>query len=190
MRSEIHPIIASAAAGRLPEWAVVGPQRLRHLAAVAALLARWAAELHLSEDDRLRWSACGWLHDALRDADPDSMAREAGDFPTSMRHGPAAAARLKAAGVSDSELLEAVAYHSIGRSRLRRLGGFLYLADYLEPGRSHQPQILAAWRVRLPHDHRAALRWVCERRIAHAIDRGRALHPATVGFWNELVEDG
>lgn len=190
MRSEIHPLIASASAGRLPGWAVVRPGRLRHLASVAALLARWAATLRLDEEDRLRWSAGGWLHDALRDADPETMSREAGDFPALVRHGPAAAARLKAAGVSDAELLEAVAYHSLGRPGLGRLGCFLYLADYLEPCRSHQPQALAAWRARLPHDQRAALRWVCECRIADAVDRGRALHPATVSFWNELVEDG
>jgi HD superfamily phosphohydrolase YqeK len=182
-----HPILLAAAHGELPDWARIVESRVRHVASVAALLQRWAEELDLAEADRLRWAAAGWLHDALRDADPDELAAEAGDYPRKARHGPAVAERLRSAGVDDEEFLEAVKYHSLGCRGLRRLGRFLYLADYLEPLRPYDAVRHAALRARLPNDHVAALKWVCARRIGDRLRRGRPLHPDTVDFWNELL---
>lgn len=183
----MHPVVVAAAGGELPDWAHVRPERRPHLAAVADLLAHWALELRLDQPERARWSAAGWLHDALRDADPESLAPDAGEFPAPVRHGPAVAARLRASGVEDEEFLEAVGYHSLGRPGLRRLGRFLYLADYLEPGRAFDPVGNAALRARLPTDADSALKVVCARRIVERVNRGGSLHPDTVGFWNELV---
>jgi HD superfamily phosphohydrolase YqeK len=186
-RRELHPILEAAAEGELPDWASVRPDRRRHLGSVAGLLARWALELGHDERECRRWKAAAWLHDALRDADPATLATEAGDFPDKLRHGPAAAARLRHSGVEDEELLEAIAYHSLGRRGLRRLGRFLYLADYLEPGRSFDPLGNAMLRARLPGDAAAALRAVCARRIVERVSHGGSLHPYTVDFWNQLV---
>jgi HD superfamily phosphohydrolase YqeK len=182
-----HPILMAAAHGELPDWARIDQSRLRHVASVAQLLERWAEALDLDEADRIRWAAAGWLHDALRDADPAELAAEAGDYPSKVRHGPAVAVRLRSAGVDDDEFLEAVRYHSLGCRGLRRLGRFLYLADYLEPVRPYDPVRHAALRARLPDDHVTALRWVCARRIDDRLRRGKSLHPDTVSFWNELA---
>lgn len=183
----MHPLIAAAADGRLPDWAAVRPSRRPHLAAVATLLERWARELALTPRDGVRWAAAGWLHDALRDADAGTLEPEAVDYPSGLRHGPAAAARLEQSGVDDEELLEAIRFHSLGRAGFGRLGRFLYLADYLEPGRSFEPVENAALRARLPRDHEAVLRLVCSRRIADTLNRGFPLRPETVDFWNELT---
>jgi HD superfamily phosphohydrolase YqeK len=187
MQPELHPVVLAAARGVLPEWACIRPSRVGHAAAVADLMERWAGELGLSGADRRRWAAAGWLHDALRDANPEDLAPLAGDYPSKVRHGPAVAARLRQLGVDDADLLEAVACHSLGRRGLGPLGRFLYLADYLEPSRPYEPVTHAALRARLPHDHAAATRWVCARRIDDRLRRGKALHPDTVDFWNELV---
>ncbi len=184
----LHPLVAAAASGQLPEWAVVRPPRRPHLAAVAEMLGRWAAQLGLEARDRRRWMAAGWLHDALRDAEASELMAEAGGYPRRVRHGPASAARLAADGVEDRELLEAIHYHSLGRRGMGALGQFLYLADYLEPGRAFDPVERASLVARLPHDHTRALRRVCALRIAHLLEHGIPLHPETVGFWNELTE--
>lgn len=186
-RPDLHPLIVAAAQGRLPEWAAVRPSRHPHLAAVAALLQTWAQELKLAERDQVRWAAAAWLHDALRDADAIALEAEAADFPERVRHGPAAAARLERSGVNDEELLQAIRYHSLGRGGFGRLGRFLYLADYLEPGRDFAPVENAALRACMPGDHEAVLRLVCSRRIAELLDRGVPLRPETVDFWNELT---
>ncbi len=185
--SDLHPIVVSAADGRLPEWARVSDHRRLHLASVAELLTRWAGELGLDETDRLRWSAAGWLHDALRNAPPRDLATYAADYPKRIRHGPAVAERLRREGVDDQEILEAVAYHSIGRGGLSRLGRFLFLADYLEPGRPYAPLENAVLRARLPRDYVAVLKVVCARRIEERLDRGKTLRPEAVDFWNELA---
>ncbi len=150
-------------------------------------MAVWAGELALDERDRTRWTAAGWLHDALRDADSGELCSEAGDFPAKVRHGPAAAARLRKAGVNDDELLDAISFHSLGRDGLGQLGRLLYLADYLEPTRTFDPVENAALRARLPADEHAVLRLVCARRLSDTLGRGIPLHPASVSFWNQLA---
>lgn len=189
MVAELHPIIAAAADGKLPDWAVVEAERLPHLSAVAGLLGCWADELGLSHQDQRRWRAAGWLHDALRDADPETLNPLRADIPPELRHGPAAAERLAEAGVSDDELLEAIRCHTLGSAGLRRLGRFLYLADYLEPGRMFAPVESAVLRARLPNDAEAVLRIVCERRLKRMLAGGRPIYPETVEFWNELREE-
>ena len=184
---ELHPIIVAAAQGRLPDWACVKDARLPHLASVAEVMLGWATELGLDSSDRDRWTAAGWLHDALRDADPESLDAEADGFPAKVRHGPAAATRLRQAGVDDEEMLEAITYHSLGCGGMGRLGRYLYLADYLEPGRKFDRAEREALVERLPHDPQKALRGVCAQRIAYLTDRGTMLRPETVEFWNELV---
>lgn len=68
-----HPLVAAAAEGRLPGWAVAGEERRAHMARVAALLEGWARDLGLGKRDVLRWRAAGYLHDALRDASPAGL---------------------------------------------------------------------------------------------------------------------
>ncbi len=186
--ARLHPIIAAAATGELPDWAAVRSRRRAHLAAVAELLGRWADELGLGPRDRQRWMAAGWLHDALRDADAEQLAADAGAYPVRVRHGPAAAARLAAAGVDDRELLEAIRYHTLGRRGWGVLGRFLYLADYLEPGRAFDPVERASLVLRLPHQHAEVLRRVCALRIEYQLEHGVPVHRETMEFWNELVE--
>ena len=183
----LHPMIVAAAQGDLPDWACVASDRRPHLAAVAEVMDTWAAELGLDEPERVRWNAAGWLHDALRDADPDELAAEAGGYPPKVRHGPAVAARLRAAGVEDEELLEAVAYHTVGRGGLGRLGRYLYLADYLEPGRTFKNAERTALVRLLPQECETVLRSVCALRIAHLLDCGIPLPKESVDFWNDLA---
>lgn len=186
---ELHPMIAAAAGGRLPDWSRVSQLRLPHLESVSQLLQRWAETLALDEVDRVRWAAAGWLHDALRDAPPEQLVGEAGDYPKKVRHGPAAAALLRRDGVGDEELLEAITFHSLGCGGLRRLGRFLFLADYLEPKRRYAPVENAVLRARLPERERAVLKVVCARRIVQRLERDKSLRQETVDFWNELTAD-
>jgi 2-amino-4-hydroxy-6-hydroxymethyldihydropteridine diphosphokinase len=184
-------LIARAAAGELPDWAVAGPERRAHSRRVAALLGEWAADLGLGESQRRRWLAAGWLHDALRDADPESLRplvpHDYRDLPGPLLHGPAAAARLRGAGVDDTELLDAITYHTIGHGSLETLGRALYLADTLEPGRTFAPVWTASLRARLPHSFDAVLVEVAANRLEHLIALGYPLRPETVSFWNILA---
>jgi HD superfamily phosphohydrolase YqeK len=181
----LHPLVVEAAAGRSPDWARIGARRLTHIEGVVSLMERWSEGLGLSQVDRTRWLAAAYLHDALRDAQPDSLV-EAAEYPPKIRHGPAVAIRLEAAGVDDTELLEAIRYHSVGCPSWKDMGRFLYLADFLEPGRAFAPARLAAWRARLPEDRDEVLRLVCACRLTERLRRGVRLRPESVEFWNSL----
>jgi 2-amino-4-hydroxy-6-hydroxymethyldihydropteridine diphosphokinase len=165
------------------------------MARVAALLDSWATSMELPEDERARWRAAGNLHDVLRDERADALrplvpAAYEG-LPGPMLHGPAAAARLRQLGVSDDDLLSAIAVHTTGRAGLGTLGLALYAADYLEPGRSFgSPQVAeihAALRSRVPGDLRAVVRDVAAERMRHALESRRPIHPDTLALYNELA---
>jgi HD superfamily phosphohydrolase YqeK len=189
--SGLHPVLARAAGGTLPAWAVVHAGRKAHLASVAACLDRWARALGLPDEERARWRAAGYLHDALRDADAAEFgATVAPEWPPALRHGPAVAARLRADGVQDEELLRAVAYHTVGHPEFGMLGRFLYLADFLEPGRPQRADWRAALRARLPEREREVLLEVAAARIGRTLQKGGPLLWETVEFWNRSVRWG
>ncbi len=186
-----HPTIAAAAEGRLPGWAAVSDDRFAHLNRVAELLDSWASALELDARERERWRAGGYLHDALRDADPaglrarlpPSLAR----LPDLVLHGPAAAERLRIDGVMDGELLHAVAYHTIGHPGFGTLGRALYAADFLEPGRTFEVEWREALRARMPDELDSVVREILAGRIRYLVGGGIDLLLPTVDFWNALV---
>src|SRR5262245_13727675 len=182
--------IARCAAGELPTWACVSPTRLAHIERVAELLTSWAETI--APEHVGLWRAAAWLHDALRDADPATL-RESVDpgfreWPVALLHGPVAATRVREeqpdAPVS---LLNAVAYHTVGSSRLDMLGRALYLADFLEPGRQFSPVWRAMLRARMPTAFDSVLEEVARARIAHILNVGSTLRPETIEFWNAIV---
>ncbi|HEU4524595.1 MAG TPA: HD domain-containing protein [Gemmatimonadales bacterium] len=175
----------------LPDWAIVTPARREHIERVAELAERWAAEMNVPEGERRRWVRAVWLHDALRDAPEAELKRWAPDAPgpVALRHGPASAARAKAAGELDRGVLDAVRYHSIGLAEWDMAGRILYCADYLEPGRKHAREWRAELAKRLPADPPGVLREVATARVGHTVSSGRPLLQPTVRFWNSLVAD-
>ena len=186
----LHPILADAGEGRLPPWAEVSLGRLDHIGRVAALMDSWAKALGVSDEERRRWRAAAWLHDALRDADPRqlraTLPEETRTLPGLVLHGPAVAERLRVEGVEDEAVLLAIAYHTLGHPALGRLGRALYLADFLEPGRGFEPLRRASLRARMPGSMEAVLRSVVGARLRHVIRAGHALSRESVDFWNAV----
>jgi HD superfamily phosphohydrolase YqeK len=173
----------------LPSWAVVMPGRLDHIVRVAELVAVWAEEMGVPDNERNRWLRAVWLHDALRDAPAEELERWAPSAPgpATFRHGPASAARAKADGETDRGVLDAVRYHSMGLAEWDMVGRVLYCADYLEPGRPHNREQRAELARRFPRDSGGVLREVARARIGHAIASGWPLPDPTVRFWNSLL---
>ncbi len=173
----------------LPTWAVVSPERMEHIIRVAGLVAHWAEEMGVPDNERNRWLRAVWLHDALRDAPAPELEQWAPSAPgpAEFRHGPASAARAKADGETDRGVLDAVRYHSMGLAEWDLVGRVLYCADYLEPGRPYHRPELAELAQRFPRDSQAVLRDVARYRISRAVLAGWALPDPTVRFWNSLL---
>ena len=189
----MHPLIEAAGRrGELPPWTRLTPERREHVERVAELLDEWGAALDLPEAERIRWKAAGRLHDALKDASVEELrelVEDEADWPESLLHAPAAAARLAVDGVEDEELLLAVRYHSIGHPRFGMLGEHLYLADYLEPGRPDSEERVRQ-RETMPNARSEVLPLVIRRRIEAQLASDQVLLLAAVDFWNRTVADG
>jgi HD superfamily phosphohydrolase YqeK len=176
----------------LPKWAIVTPERLKHIQRVAELAAGWAQRLAVPDSERNRWLRAVWLHDALRDAPLEELEKWAASTPghRELRHGPASAARAKAEGEVDRGVLDAVRYHSLGLAEWDMVGRMLYCADYLDPGRPFERQERAELAERLPEDPRGVLREVARSRLIHIVESGWPILDPTLRFWNSLVATG
>lgn len=170
----------------LPPWACVTDKRRAHIERVTALLDRWATELRVGNDEARAWREAGLLHDALRDA-PEEKLRSLvprPDFITEMLHGPAAAEMLEREGEDRHDLLEAIRWHTVGSATWGRLGRALFMADFLEPGRSFARADRAYLAAHVATDFDATFRQVLRMRIDHALHEGHTLFPETVALWN------
>jgi len=77
-----------------------------------------------------------------------------------------------------------VRYHSVGCATWERVGQALYMADYLEPGRSFARRDRAFLAQLVPTKFEDVLRQVIRVRIETTIRDGFPLLPDTVAFWN------
>ena len=173
----------------LPSWARVSDKRRHHIERVTALLDTWADILQLSPQEASAWHDAGAWHDALRVAPADELKRWAGDDgrPTTMLHGPAAAARLIADGESRDDLLEAVRWHTLGNPDWERTGRALFMADFLEPGRPFMPRDRAFLASQVPADFNGVFTQVVRVRLEWTLREGKPVFPETVALWNRLL---
>jgi len=113
--------------------------------------------------------------------DPLTLADQA------LLHGPLGAEMLRRElGITDTEVLEAVACHTTGRRGMTLLDKVLCLSDYIEEGRTYpgaEAIRRAAWQ-----DIDAALVLGFDQTIRHVLDQGGFLHPATVEARNDLLK--
>ena len=176
----------------LPSWAIVSDKRRAHIARVTDLLDRWANEMRITLDEAQAWHDAGRWHDALRDADDaDLVARVAGDgafagSPPSVLHGPATALRLEREGESRANVLMAVRWHTVGNAKWDRTGRALFMADFLEPGRTFMQRDRAFLASLLPRDFEGVFRQLVRMRLEWTLREGKALFPESVALWNSL----
>lgn len=158
---------------------------------VATVMEEWAGAFGLPDSERRRWRVAGLMHDALRDAEPETLRPVVEErfrqLPGSFLHGPAAAARLCADGVDDAEVLDAIRFHTIGSDALGLLGRALMAADFLEPGRKRDAAWRAELRERLPVDPDGVLTEVVRARLVNSLEEGETIRPEIIRLWNALI---
>jgi HD superfamily phosphohydrolase YqeK len=172
----------------LPSWSVVTPKRRAHIERVATLLATWADRMRITMSEATAWYDAARWHDALRDAPEDQLRELVPDASYSgpMLHGPAAAARLAAEGEGRTPVLDAVRYHTVGCSAWDRVGRALFMADFLEPGRSFGLADRAFLTANVPHDFDGVFRQVVRQRLEWALREGNVLYHESVELWNSV----
>ena len=161
----------------MPPWAEASEARRAHVERVATLIASWADALGVAAAERERWVRAAYLHDALRDSPATDR----------LIHGPLAADRAAAHGESDQGVLDAVRYHTVGFAGWDDVGRMLYLADFLEPGRTRSAVERAGLAQRVPTARDAVLAAVARWRIGMILRAGWPLPRETVDFWNSIA---
>ena len=164
------------------------------------------------EAEETRWRAAGLLHDALRGASPAELRevlklgagaahlaepkpewsrflpRSPGELPPGAWHGPAAAVALREDGVEDWELLHAISWHTLGSRSFGLLGGALFAADFLDPGRGDPTGVRRALRERMPRDPTRVIPEVVRTKLDYLSRVGRSVHPRTARFLDFLAD--
>ena len=173
----------------LPAWSRVTEKRRAHLARVTTLLDQWASELRVPPEEARMWHDAGLLHDALRDAPEWELRALVPDesLPLQIVHGPAAAARLERDGEKRTDVLEAIRWHTVGNGAWTRTGRALYMADFLDPGRSFARADRAFLASHVPRDFDGVFRQVVRQRLEWSLREGNRLYPETVALWNDVA---
>ena len=147
---------------------------------------QWSVALGLTEVERSAWRDVARWHDALRDAPVEVLRALTGndDMPERVLHGPAAAVRLQQEGETRHTVLEAIRWHTLGLASWDRTGQALYMADFLEPGRTFATRDRAFLASLVPLDFDGVFRQVVRLRIEWTLREGKSLFPETVELWN------
>jgi 2-amino-4-hydroxy-6-hydroxymethyldihydropteridine diphosphokinase len=191
--AELSPVMLGPAGNAgLPSWAQIKEQRRAHVRRVAGMVEAWAVAMAKPPAERLRWVRAAYLHDALRDAPPKDLARwsDACWNTPSLYHGPAAARVASEHGEADRGVLDAVRFHSVGYAGWDDVGRMLYIADYLEPGRSFRNRERAALAARVPTEPLQVLRTVVRERLVWNLQSDLPVWRESAEFWNAVLQSG
>ncbi len=118
-------------------------RRLQHVKGVVSAITDLAENYGVNVQ---KAQTAAWLHDIAREWEKDRLQEVAdtSNIPsefckvTELLHGPVAACLGKSQfGIDDNEILDAVYFHTTGRSEMTLLDKLLFVADAIEPTRSY-----------------------------------------------------
>jgi 2-amino-4-hydroxy-6-hydroxymethyldihydropteridine diphosphokinase len=182
-------LLATVNRAGLPSWARVKASRRSHIQRVAALVETWAIAMGKPVAERSRWTRAAFMHDALRDASAEDLARWSGspwNLPD-LFHGPAAATLAAENGETDQGVLDAIRFHSVGYADWDDAGRMLYMADFLEPGRKSKQKRNAKLAARVPEDPQGVMVHIVRKRVQWVIRQRRRILPETADCWNSVA---
>ena len=148
----------------------------------ARLAQRYGADM---EKARL----CGILHDIMKDTPPEEQLKileDSGIILTKTQrqnkklwHALSGAAYLETVlGITDGEVISAVACHTSGKGDMTLLEKIIYIADYIEPGREELPNVAEVRKLAF-HDIDACLYRILKASLVYLDSRNIPIDPMT-----------
>lgn len=108
-------------------------------------------------------------------------------YNTELWHAPVGAYLVeKEAGVHDSEVLDAIRYHTSGRPNMTLLEKVIYLADYIEPGR-HFPGVEEVREIAKESLEKALVKAI-QNTILFLMKKNQTIYPETFYTYNDLIQ--
>ncbi|PEE05664.1 phosphohydrolase [Bacillus pseudomycoides] len=93
----------------------------------------------------------------------------------------------KEVGITDSEILQAITYHTSGHEEMTMLDKVIYVADYIEPGRKF-PGVEEA-RELAQEDINKALLFALKRTIQFLMEKDQTIYPLTFQTYNAVLKE-
>lgn len=107
-------------------------------------------------------------------------------FNPELWHAPVGAYLVeKEVGIADSDILNAIRYHTSGKAGMSLLDKIIYIADYIEPGRKF-PGVDEA-RELAQKNLDEALIYSVRNTIQFLLNRNQSVYPDTFEFYNDLL---
>lgn len=169
------------------------PSRYRHTLGVY----KTALELaEIYDADREKVAIAALLHDYAKNLSDSELLEEAQkndldidevfEFDPSLLHSPVGAALIrKELAITDSDILEAVAYHTTGKVGMGIVAKIVFLSDAIEPGRTYHG--VEEIRSLAKKDLDSAMICSLNNTIKFVIDENKAMHPDSVKTRNWLL---
>ncbi|SDQ51946.1 bis(5'-nucleosyl)-tetraphosphatase (symmetrical) YqeK [Carnobacterium viridans] len=108
------------------------------------------------------------------------------EYGSNIWHGPLGAFLVEQElGISDSDILNAIKYHTIGAPEMTILEQVIYVADYIEPGRNF-PSVEKARKI-AAENLQAAVQYETKQTLQHLIEKNRKIYPKTIATYNKWV---
>lgn len=169
------------------------PKRYAHSLAVADEAVRLAEKYG---GNREKAYVAGLLHDICKDESKDSLLQTLDKFgiiPSKLElgapklwHAKAGAAYVKVElGIDDSEIIDAISYHTTARADMTLLDKILYLADFTSADRDYDG--VEDMRKAVDISIEKAMDEALSFSIMDLVEARRAIHPDTVEAYNQLV---
>ena len=170
----------------------ISPERLAHSLGVAEMAEFLAKQNGVSNEKAY---LAGILHDYARELPVDLLKKIAAQIGENdeiqiaypeLLHAPVGAYLLqKELGITDAEVLRAVADHTLGRREMGKLEQILYLADMIEVGRQYPgvEGLRQAAKASLAKGIIAAL----SQSVIYLVEQGKPIHPRTIEARNYLL---
>jgi len=89
-------------------------------------------------------------------------------------------------GLTDTDVLNAIKYHTIGRSDMSLLEKIVYVADYIEPGRDF-PGVKEARKI-AKKDLNKAVAYETVGTVGHLVDKEYPIYPKTLDTYNAYIK--
>lgn len=171
----------------------LSPKRLKHSEAVSKTAVN-LAELYGADVVRARFA--GLLHDCAREISNNCLLQiaeasgiEINDIerrePVLLHAAVGAVIACRDYCVNDPEVLRAIAWHTTGGPMMSVLDNVVFLADYIEPGRSFPG--VDNLRILVKSDLDSALLAAYDQTIEYLLSRKGLIHPATIEGRNALI---
>ncbi len=174
--------------------AALKPERYRHSLGVCSEAVKLAKRY--GADENKAYTA-GLLHDCAKGMSIDEQINECHkrgvELDNIMLKCPAvihaplgAAVAADEYGINDSEILEAIRYHTTAKADMTTLDKIIYLADMIEPSRSFDGVELL--RKTAYEDLDTAVLEAIRQSIFFNLKKNAVIHPKTLEAWNDLVK--